>query len=92
MAVCFAAPAPAAAADDPLVDATWAVFHIGQETVRFLDICRDGAEDFAAVHIPGAVFDDYFSAGWRISGAGHPWHAVADGWPRISGRRAGDWQ
>jgi len=61
MAVCFAAPAPAAAADESLVDATWAVFHIGQETVRFLDICRDGAEDFAAAHIPGAVFETTIS-------------------------------
>ncbi|MDP6476017.1 MAG: rhodanese-like domain-containing protein [Alphaproteobacteria bacterium] len=66
---CFAAPAHAAAGAGPLVDAAWAVAHIGRDDVRFLDIRGGGAEDFAAAHIPGAVFSDYFRAGWRTAGA-----------------------
>lgn len=69
LALCFAAPAPAVAAAEPLVDASWAVSHIGDENIRFLDIRRDGAKEFAAAHIPGAVFSDYFRAGWRVTGA-----------------------
>lgn len=66
--LCFALPAPAATAAGPLVDAAWAVSHLGEENVRFLDIRGGGADDFAAGHIPGAVFSDYFRAGWRVTG------------------------
>jgi thiosulfate/3-mercaptopyruvate sulfurtransferase len=70
---CFAVPsAPAHAADaasGPLVDAAWAVAHIGQDDVRFLDIRGGGGDEFAAGHIPGAVFSDYFRAGWRTTNA-----------------------
>ncbi|HJN60098.1 MAG TPA: rhodanese-like domain-containing protein, partial [Alphaproteobacteria bacterium] len=66
---CFAAPAHAAAGAGPLVDAAWAVAHIGRDDVRFLDIRGGGAEKFAAAHIPGATFSDYFRGGWRTAGA-----------------------
>jgi thiosulfate/3-mercaptopyruvate sulfurtransferase len=69
LVLCFGAPGHAASAAEPLVDAAWAVSHIGGENIRFLDIRRDGAEDFAAAHIPGAVFSDYSRAGWRATGA-----------------------
>ncbi len=67
--VCLTAPGRTADAAEPLVDAAWAVSHIGGENIRFLDIRRGGAEDFTAAHIPGAVFSDYFRAGWRVTGA-----------------------
>ena len=63
------APGHAARAAEPLVDAAWAVSQIGRENVRFLDIRGGGAEEFAAGHIPSAVFSDYFRAGWRVTGA-----------------------
>jgi len=69
LVVCFAVPAPAASAAEPLVDAAWVIAQVGDENVRFLDIRAGGAEDFKAGHIPGAVFSDYFSAGWRVTGA-----------------------
>jgi thiosulfate/3-mercaptopyruvate sulfurtransferase len=69
LVVCFAVPAPAASAAEPLVDAAWAMAQVGDENVRFLDIRAGGAEDFKAGHIPGAVFSDYFDAGWRVTGA-----------------------
>ncbi len=68
---CLTLPAHAAGAANSaasLVDAAWAVSRIGEENVRFLDIRAGGAADFAAGHIPGAVFSDYFSAGWRVRG------------------------
>lgn len=69
LALYFGAPGHAASAAEPLVDAAWAVSHIGGENIRFLDIRGDGAGDFAAAHIPSAVFSDYFRAGWRVTGA-----------------------
>ncbi|MDA0231687.1 MAG: sulfurtransferase [Proteobacteria bacterium] len=67
--ICITAPGHTASAAEPLVDAAWAISHIDSENVRFLDIRGDGAEDFAAAHIPGAVFSNYFRAGWRVTGA-----------------------
>ena len=69
LAVCIAAPAQSAAAAEPPVDAAWAASHISQENFRFLDIRGGGAEEFEAGHIPGAVFSDYFHAGWRVTSA-----------------------
>ncbi len=69
LVACVAATAHSAVADGPLIDATWAVSHIGRNDVRFLDIRGGGAAEFEAGHIPGAVFSDYFRAGWRVTGA-----------------------
>ena len=66
----FAVPAHSATTAAPLVDAAWAVSHIGQENIRFLDIRAGGGAVSDAGHIPGAVFSDYFRAGWRVTGAG----------------------
>ena len=65
----FAVPAHSATTGDPLVDADWVVSYIGQENIRFLDIRAGGGAKFEAGHIPGAVFSDYFRAGWRVTGA-----------------------
>ncbi|MBT5779420.1 MAG: sulfurtransferase [Rhodospirillaceae bacterium] len=67
--VCFAPPVTATTATaKPLVDAAWSVSRIGAENIRFLDIRGGGAADFEAGHIPGAVYSDYFNAGWRVTG------------------------
>ena len=69
LVACVAAPAHSAVTAGPLVGAAWAVSHIGRENVRFLDIRGGGAAEFEAGHIPGAVFSDYFRAGWRVTDA-----------------------
>lgn len=69
LATGIAAPAQLANATEPLVDVAWAVSHVGEENIHFLDIRGGGAEEFDAGHVPGAVFGDYFHAGWRATGA-----------------------
>ena len=61
-------PASAATSGSVLVDAAWALAQIGRDNIRFLDIRAGGGADFTKGHIPGAVFSDYFNAGWRIRG------------------------
>lgn len=59
----IAAPAPAAAPvapteyanPDVLVDTEWVLAHLDAPNVRFLDLANN-AEDYAAGHIPGALF------------------------------------
>ncbi len=60
----------------PLVDAAWVKAHTGQPDVVFLDIRNklDGASEktYRQGHIPGAVYSDYLSAGWRTKMDGVP--------------------
>ncbi len=69
IAAFIATPAQSIEPAEPLVDAAWAASHTGRENVRFLDIRGGGAGEFRAGHIPGAVFSDYFRAGWRVTSA-----------------------
>ena len=67
----LAAILPAAAAD-PLVSADWLKQNLGKPGVVLLDVTSGGGRskaDFAAAHIPGAVFTDYAKGGWREKNA-----------------------
>lgn len=53
--------------DKPLVDAAWLAQNLGNESIVVLDI-RDlveGADPYAAGHVPGAIAARYSEAGWR---------------------------
>lgn len=60
----------------PLVDAAWLEGRLGSPELVVLDIRNkiDGGskEVFEAGHIPGAVYSDYLSAGWRTARDGVP--------------------
>lgn len=62
---------PASAAD-PLVSIDWVKSNLGKPGIVFLDVTSGGGRskaDFAAGHIPGAVFTDYGKDGWREKNA-----------------------
>lgn len=62
---------PAAAAD-PLVSIDWLKSNLGKPGIVLLDVTSGGGRsraDFAAAHIPGAVYTDYAKAGWREKNA-----------------------
>ena len=54
----------------PLVDAAWLSSNLDKENLVVLDVRNriDGgsAETFAEGHIPGAVYSNYASGGWRV--------------------------
>jgi len=60
----------------PLVDAAWVKAHVGQPDTVFLDIRNklggDSEASYREGHIPGAVYSDYLSAGWRSTVDGVP--------------------
>ncbi|MBK1696480.1 sulfurtransferase [Rhodovibrio salinarum] len=68
----------AQAADDaqPLVDAAWVHAHKDDPNVVVLDvrngITGDSRETFEDGHIPGAVYSNYSTAGWRTTQDGVP--------------------
>ena len=65
-----------AQATEPLVSPEWLAGHLNDGSVKVLDIRNriDGgsAVVFAKGHIPGAVYSDYLSAGWRVAQDGVP--------------------
>ncbi|MHA1599264.1 MAG: sulfurtransferase, partial [Alphaproteobacteria bacterium] len=67
--VASVARAEAASDVTPLVDVAWVKAHTGQSGTVFLDIRNklDGGSEktYRQGHIPGAVYSDYLSAGWR---------------------------
>ncbi len=77
MAAHLAAAAPPASrpADwpGPLVDAAWLKDHLGSDNLVVVEIGINHAGasfmDFTSGHIPGAVFTNYLTAGWRQTDA-----------------------
>lgn len=70
-------PALAGASEaKPLVDAEWLHANLDQEDLVVLDVRNaiDGgsAETFAEGHIPGAVYSNYLTDGWRVERGGIP--------------------
>ncbi len=62
---------PASAAD-PLVSIDWVKSSLGKPGIVLLDVTSGGGrskDDFAAAHIPGAIYTDYAKAGWREKNA-----------------------
>ena len=61
---------------DPLVSVDWLDRHLGDDGLVVVDVRSgiDGSdrEDFEAGHIPGAVYSDYTTAGWRQESDGVP--------------------
>lgn len=78
LALLLALPLSAASERDvqPLVSVDWLDQHIGGEGLVVLDVRSsiDGTEreDFEKAHIPGAVYSNYMTAGWRVSRDGVP--------------------
>lgn len=64
LALLSAAPAGAAGAAGPLVDAAWVKANIATDNVVFLDL-RGNPRAFQAAHIPGARWTSYGRHGWR---------------------------
>lgn len=64
------------AAASPLVDAAWLQSRLGSKDLVVLDIRNkiDGGsrEVFEAGHIPGAVYSNYLTDGWRVERDGVP--------------------
>lgn len=61
--------------DRPLVDAAWLEGHLDAEGLVVLDIRdtpKDGANPYAAGHVPGAVAAPYAAYGWRAEVNGVP--------------------
>jgi len=60
----------------PLVDAAWLARHLGQPGLVVLDVRNKlgGASErtYRAGHVPGAVYSDYLTAGWRSEVDGVP--------------------
>ena len=73
VAAAFAAVAasPAAAAD-PLVSAEWLNSHRADVVVIDVRPKDEGADSYAAGHIPGAISGDFDKAGWRVTRDGVP--------------------
>eukprot|EP01155_Anaeramoeba_flamelloides_P031648 Anaeramoba_flamelloidesa89910_34.p1 GENE.a89910_34~~a89910_34.p1 ORF type:complete len:311 (-),score=43.86 a89910_34:472-1404(-) len=65
-----------AQATEPLVSPEWLAGHLNDGSVKVLDIRNriDGgsAAVFAEGHIPGAVYSNYLSDGWRVARDGVP--------------------
>ena len=65
----FALQGALAQAATPLVDATWVRAKAGDRDVVVLDIRNElgkgSKKAYLAGHIPGAVYSDYLTAGWR---------------------------
>ena len=61
---------------EPLVSVDWLDLHLGDDDLVVVDVRSgiDGSdrEDFEAGHIPGAVYSDYTTAGWRQESDGVP--------------------
>lgn len=61
-----------ASAADPLVSIDWVKSSLGKPGIVLLDVTSGGGrskDDFAAAHIPGAIYTDYAKAGWREKNA-----------------------
>ncbi|MCC5857670.1 MAG: sulfurtransferase [Ectothiorhodospiraceae bacterium] len=60
----------------PLVSVDWLAGHLGDDDLVVLDVrsAIDGSDrgDFEAGHIPGAVYSNYTTAGWRVDRNGVP--------------------
>ena len=58
-----------ARATDPVVSAAWLKTHLTDPDIVVLDIrgrlSNTTRADYLAAHIPGAVYSDYLSSGWR---------------------------
>jgi thiosulfate/3-mercaptopyruvate sulfurtransferase len=68
-----AVAASTAASAQPLVDTTWLRQHLNDKNLVVLDVyVEDKRVEFAAGHIPGALFTDFIRGGWRakVGGAG----------------------
>jgi thiosulfate/3-mercaptopyruvate sulfurtransferase len=65
-----------ARATDPVVSAAWLKTHLTDPDIVVLDIrgrlSNTTRADYLAAHIPGAVYSDYLSSGWRRTVAGVP--------------------
>ncbi len=63
----------AALAAEPLVDTSWLKSNLGKENLVILDIrsrLSGGSQDtFNAGHIPGSIYSDYLTDGWRVKNA-----------------------
>ena len=60
-------------AGEPLVSIDWVKQNLGKPGIVLLDVTSAGGRskaDFAAAHIPGAVYTDYGKGGWREKNAG----------------------
>lgn len=72
----WAAGLRAAEPATPLVDAAWLARHLGQPGLVVLDVRNKlgGASErtYRAGHVPGAVYSDYLTAGWRSEVDGVP--------------------
>ncbi len=71
LAVSLAAPARAVELPGPLVTRQWLESRLGEPDLVVLDIRNaiDGgsAESYAEGHIPGAIYSNYLTDGWRIT-------------------------
>ncbi|HVV81197.1 MAG TPA: sulfurtransferase [Pseudolabrys sp.] len=67
-----AAVASPAAAADPLVSVDWLKAHKADVVVIDVRHKDEGANSYAAGHIPGAVSADFEKAGWRVTRDGVP--------------------
>ncbi len=75
--VALTLPFTASARDlQPLVSVDWLADHLGEEGLVVVDVRSsiDGSEreDFEAGHIPGSVYSNYMTAGWRVERDGVP--------------------
>ncbi|WP_290653042.1 sulfurtransferase [Aquisalimonas sp.] len=61
---------------DPLISVDWLEKHLGEDDLVVLDVRSDidgsDREDFKSAHIPGAVYSNYTTAGWRETRGGVP--------------------
>lgn len=73
MGTLVAAMSNVALASEPLVDADWVKANLDNPEVVVLDIrsriSGSSKESYARGHIPGAVYSDYVSDGWRVEDA-----------------------
>lgn len=67
-----AAVASPAAAADPLVSVDWLNSHKAEVVVIDVRSKEEGANSYAAGHIPGAISADFEHAGWRVTRDGVP--------------------
>lgn len=66
VAAAFLMVAMQAAVAQPLVDGDWLQQRLDDEMVVVVDL-REEADEYRQAHIPGAVYTDYVSGGWRTT-------------------------
>ena len=63
-------------AAEPLVSADWLAANLDRPSLVIVDLrsalSQSGREDYEAAHVPGAVYSNYLSDGWRTTVEGIP--------------------